>query len=377
MSVTCALLRRSAKECPIDRLIDGSLRSLSSEQVLYLAGTWLLSSLRVRVAKRKTRPTSLAPVADRLKKLKTLHIDRRDVVNVESVSHILPGVTFESLRGLRDVKLDSAHIHSLGQLVHCHALKKLSLGRCAYLYDISALVSLPLLEDLNISSLRQVSDFQFLEQLSELSVLDASDCNIVNANVFIKNRKLSSLKLSDCTMLDCITALSDLPCLELLNTDNTSVVKLPSLPAIRSLNLHRSAISDISALAGSSSITSLDISWCVNIDDAALLALRDCDNLAVLDISRTTIKSIASLSEIANLYKLLCNFCPLLEDISPLVSCSRLGHLELKECSSLHDIQSVQDCENLFEIDISGSPAEKYSDSIKQLLPDLLVLTNN
>lgn len=247
-----------------------------------------------------------------------------------TVGGVIEPVVFQDAH-IEDILRDALGI-SDGKLLYTSDLWLLTEfevpGEVTNLDDLQHLTNV---EKLTISP-RNISSFDFLPALTNLSELDISGCQFPVSQLQVLTRlpKLSRLTMENCN-LSTINDLSGAPCLTYLNAANNTLRNLEvlsSIPTLTELNLQHNAVIGLDALSNLPNLSKLDVSYNGVMTLAPLAA---CGRLSTLDASHN---SISRLDGIISLN--------LLEDVS-------------LDFNSLTDLINLTTCENLTRISASNN----------------------
>ena len=141
------------------------------------------------------------------------------------------------------------------------------------------------------------------------------------------------------------------------------------------INLSRSAVSDVSALAGCASLHTLDLSFCKGVRDVSALAgcvtlrsleldgcveltdvsaLASCVKLDNLDLSGCALTNVSALEGLKALRTLYFNERPALTDVSALAGCAKLNTVSLLGSRRVTDVSALGNCPALHFLDLDG-----------------------
>ena len=197
---------------------------------------------------------------------------------------------------------------------------------------------------------------------------EESIINLINRN----KSNLESLDLSKCKITENIlTAISNCQNLKTLNLSNTNVDdkdlnKLANSESLKN-SLHTldlrgcQRVTDVSALAGCTSLHTLNLSN-TNVDDEALNKLANSEShLESLDLSECKITKniLTAISNCQNLKTLILRSCQSVTDVSALAGCASLHTLNLSNTNvdddDLNELANSESLKNsLHTLNLSG-----------------------
>ena len=171
---------------------------------------------------------------------------------------------------------------SVGRLTN---LRKLIL-RSTGVRSLTHLSGLSRLEVLDLSYCRNLTDISPLMGMRGLTELDLSRSEVTNLRPLSTLTGLRSLKLGKCNISDLspLAGLTQLEHLDLSNTKVTDISPLSGLTRLKSLNLWNTGVTDFSPLAALTGLEMLDL-WNTRISD--LSPLSGLTGLKFLDLSHT------------------------------------------------------------------------------------------
>jgi Leucine-rich repeat (LRR) protein len=215
--------------------------------------------------------------------------------------------------------------------------------------DISFLEKLTNLTSLNLS-LNQISDSLFLEKLTNLTSLNLSFNQISDSRFLEKLTNLTTLELrsnqiSDISFLENLTNLTTLDLSENSISDYSFLEKLTNLT---SLYLSNNQISDIRFLENLTNLTRVDLS---NNQISDIRFLENLTNLTQVDLSNNQISDIRFLENLTNLTQVdLSN--NQISDIRFLENLTNLTSLDLN-FNQISDIRFLEKLTNLTWLNLS------------------------
>jgi hypothetical protein len=133
--------------------------------------------------------------------------------------------------------------------------------------------------------------------------------------------------------------------LDLSRTQVSDVSALATCHNLHKLNLSRTQVSDASPLASCQSLQKLNLSRTHVTDVSALAA---CESLYMLDLNSTQVSDVSALAACQSLYKLFLMSTPV-SDVSALAACQSLHTLNLL-VTQVSDVSALASCQSLVKI---------------------------
>jgi len=201
-------------------------------------------------------------------------------------------------------------------------LRKLHLSNNHELVDVTPLVGLPDLQELNLAW-TQVSNLAPLAGLKALQHLDAWGMRVSDLAPLAGLTALQALIVPETEITD-LAPLADLKALQYLHVFNTQVsdlTPLADLKALQQLLAWETHVSDLAPLAGLTALQTLDVH---NTQISDLTPLARLTALQTLDIHNTQISDVTPLGRLVALQKLDFSFTQV-TDLSPLTPLFRRG----------------------------------------------------
>jgi internalin A len=133
----------------------------------------------------------------------------------------------------------------------------------------------------------------------------------------------------------------------------TDVSGLAGLTSLTSLNLSAcDQLTDVSVLARLTSLTSLDLAICKQLTDVSVLA--SLTSLTSLDLSGwEQLTDVSVLASLTSLSSLSLSGCRQLTDVSGLAGLTSLSSLDLRECRQLTDVSGLAGLTSLTSLDLA------------------------
>ena len=219
-------------------------------------------------------------------------------------------ITTDTLLNLTRLEARNSGIKDLTGLERAHNLEVL---------DLSG----EYIEGEGIVNSNTISDFSPIARLTNLRILNLSDCSISDIAFLAKLTQLIQLDLSSNPVADVspLAGLTQLSGLYLYNTSISDVSALSGLIHLTDLGISSGVVSDVSPLSGLTQLTFLDLGGNAISDIAALKGLTQLTYLYLWD---NAISDISSLSGLMQLRVLDLNYNAVL-DVSPLVKLNLKG----------------------------------------------------
>ena len=161
---------------------------------------------------------------------------------------------------------------------------------------------------------------------------------------------------SSITDISALAGLTNLTGLDLWRNNITDVSALAGLTNLRSLSLGYNNVTDISALAGLTNLRSLSLGY-NNVTDIS--ALSGLTNLTWLDLWGNFVTDVSALSGLTNLTLLQAPGNDI-TDVSALAGLTNLTHLSLSD-NNVTDVSALFGLTNLTELQLSGNPITDLS----------------
>jgi Leucine-rich repeat (LRR) protein len=242
------------------------------------------------------------------------------------------------------------------KIFQCKNLKKLDLSGNE-ISDYSFLENLTNLTTLHLS-FNRISDYSFLEKMTNLTTLDLSRNDISDIH-FLENLTnlttldLNSNQISDIRFLENLT---NLITLDLSGNKISDIRFLEKMINLTSLDLSDNEISDIRFSEKMTNLITLDLSG-NKISDIRFL--ENLTNLITLDLSGNKISDIRFSEKMTNLTTLYLNSNQI-SDIRFLEKMTNLTSLYLNS-NQISDIRFLEKMINLTSLDLSDNEISDYS----------------
>jgi hypothetical protein len=156
-----------------------------------------------------------------------------------------------------------------------------------------------------------------------------------------------------------VSALASCQSLHTLNLSQTRVSDvsgLASCQSLQTLNLCGTQVSDVSVLASCQSLHTLHL-WGTQVSDVSVLA--SFQSLHTLDLSHTRVRDVSGLGSCQSLH-ILSFFSTDVSDVSALASCRSLHTLYLGH-TEVSDVSALASCKSLHSLDLRFSQVSDVS----------------
>jgi Leucine-rich repeat (LRR) protein len=291
--------------------------------------------------------TDLGPLSG-LKALTSLELRR-----CEKLTDLRP---LASLASLATLDLSGCDVlDNLAPLRALRSLTNLSLSGCKELTDLGPLRELTSLQSLDLSGCDLLKDLEPLSGLRSLRQLVMSGCGQLDREVAGWILEESGVALIPLTDLSALSGLKSLSSLDLGSfRELTDLAPLSGLKALASLGLSDcEKLTDLRPLSGLASLASLDLSRCYELTDLGPLSgLSSLSSLGLRGCS--TLTDLGPLSGLPSLARLDLSQCSKLADLGPLSGLTSLASLDLSGCSNLTDLRPLSRLTSLTSLDLSS-----------------------
>ena len=197
-----------------------------------------------------------------------------------------------------------------------------------------------------------------VEEAGRVRYLDLTDCDIRDIQDLRYFEGLRELKMGK-NMISDISALANMPKLEVLNIEMNEVMEitpLANLYGLKKLDLYDNLIEDVSPLSGHTELTMLDLRNNMIQD---ISSLRDMTDMEELYLSDNQISDISAIEYMYDLTYFSVKNNPV-KDISALAGKNRLDTLVIAG-TNVSDIAIVETLPELGYLDIRRCPINDYS----------------
>jgi internalin A len=230
----------------------------------------------------------------------------------------------------------SGGIDELSPLAGLHVLQWLDLSVCRQLTDIRPLTGLTALQSLNLSGCCQFTDLGPLASLTALQSLELYGCEqIKDLSPLAGLAALQSLDLRSCQQV-------------------VNLAPLAGLSELRMLFLYQCFnVIDLTSLKGMRRLKFLLLSWCGITDLTPLSGLHE-----LIDIDLSKCYELVDLSPLAGMHQLesLCLYrCGAVTDLTPLQGLYSLKHLDLGSCENILDFAPLAGLRELRSVQTTGA----------------------
>lgn len=272
-------------------------------------------------------------------------------------------------------------------------LQELVLNEHPSLTSLEPLQELTSLRSLTLEECFQIASQKGLSRLSSLRVLNLCYCGKMARWEKGENPPLTKLILVGAHNLEDLSFLSTLPTLryldlsynrflqdfsvfkaleglETLHLHGTSLRSLKGVGALKSLKTldlgSSKRLRSLSGLEAAKSLVDLDINDCECI--GGLECLRGVTSLRSLSlVGCTSITSLKSLENLVGLESINLWGCKNLKSLEGLQNLKALQEVNIEECYALESVDPLDDLPSLRRLLVSGSQAERYKASHKDL----------
>ena len=272
-------------------------------------------------------------------------------------------------------------------------LQELVLNEHPSLTSLEPLQELTSLRSLTLEECFQIASQKGLSRLSSLRVLNLCYCGKMARWEKGENPPLTKLILVGAHNLEDLSFLSTLPTLryldlsynrflqdfsvfkaleglETLHLHGTSLRSLKGAGALKSLKTldlgSSKRLRSLSGLEAAKSLVDLDINDCEGI--GGLECLRGLTSLRRLSlVGCTSITSLKSLENLVGLESINLWGCKNLKSLEGLQNLKALQEVNIEECYALESVDPLDDLPSLRRLLVSGSQAERYKASHKDL----------
>jgi hypothetical protein len=301
-----------------------------------------------------------------------------DALPLDDLSCVLGCVALREL-SLQGTQITNEGFVGLGPLLT--RLHKLDLSGCRQLKSISNLALATSLRELNLA-LSSVEDLQGLEKLVALETLDVTGISSEDLSILRQCPRLVTLSANgDITALESIIH-SAAPCLvdcrlhinrpvraldsrsvsclrrstvlKFSDLDNASLQGLEEIPSLEQLDLERTSVDDVRSLAGCRALRELKLAGS-SVTDLGIIGLERIATLETVRLEHCRgITSVTSLRHCTALRELILDAtCVTDAGIAGLECIVTLTNLSLWNCNSVTSVSSLRHSPSLRELNIS------------------------
>jgi len=281
---------------------------------------------------------------------------------------------------LTSLTISNHQLEDLEDLTPLTRLKKLDLSGSRFPADsLSALASLPALEDLTLSDCG-LSTIAALENVATLVRLDLSENTLRNLSplrnmMFLRELDLQHNAVTDLTDIACLTNLERLnvsynslttlapisSCLRItwLDAGNnllTDVVGVNMLSLLEYLSLEYNKLTDISLLSPCTELVELSLSSNQITDLTALSTLAKLD---ILDFSYNQVESLPQWAEGCTL-RVIDGSYNALTSIDNLAGLDQISYIYM-DYNNITDVNALADCYRLVQLNVYGNEVDDVS----------------
>ena len=202
-------------------------------------------------------------------------------------------------------------------------------------------------------------EFSQMDKFPELQIINfgsGENEHLTNINLLSAFKKLHTLNLDNCPVLNDISGLEQMPTLETLWLDGFSDDKqfkyISYFSSLKALSQNDSNLNNLNHL----------------------VSLQNIETFVAT--KNTSLTDLSPLAGLTNLSTLILSYCNSLSDLSPLAGLTNLSTLKLSGCESLIDLSPLAGLTNLSSLDLSGGLFSLISSNSLSDLSPLAGLTN-
>lgn len=265
---------------------------LSNSHIKDLTGLDIFSNL-IKLTLKNNEIEDIT-VLKNLNKLNYLDISGNVISDISSLRY---------LNNLNELYAQANIIDNVTPLNKLHELKILKISD-NQIENISDLSDLSALKNLQLSGNKISNNINILNGLSDLEILDVSNCEISSIDAF-NNKNLKTLCIAT-NNIESLSGIENLTNLEKLNASNNNIgdiTALSNLQKLCELDIKNNKLSQIGTLSAMESIYTIDLSDNL-IKDNELMSLVALDHLENLDVSGNIIFGFKSFLQMKNLKNL-------------------------------------------------------------------------
>ena len=255
----------------------------------------------------------LVIIADELGMIRNDYELKVDFTGNQEITDITPLAKLENLTTLC---IDGTAVTDLSCLAGSEKLNNLSVDNMEQPLQTESLSALTQLQQLSVSGM-ELNNIAFVQNMSELTVLDASDNQITDISALAGCETINELTLSNNPIEDLEPLRGKLGNLRIFECNEANLMDISVLEdsyEMHTLFVDNNKIENLDALREKNNLYNL--SACNNIiTDISVLA--SCHKLSSISLSHNQITDISALAELKNVKHLYLNYNQI-EDISPL-----------------------------------------------------------
>jgi len=287
-----------------------------------------------------------------------------------------------------------AGVGDLSQMPHFIGLKSLRIEDTST-PDLTPLISLPLLQSLDLSGVVISSDaLDAIGQMTQLTRLYLSGCAVTDIEKLSSLKKLTTLDLSDNAITD-IMPLTQMTALNNLNLSNNTIPSLQALQycaELRILNLAGCGLKSLEVLAGMPDLLEVDISnnavtsiehlvQCTQLEKLTITDNQVADigilpsltKLRIFEASHNKITKIPQFSNGSQIHTLDLSYNGVTA-VDGLKNAHSLNFLQL-DYNKVTDLSPIENCSNLVQVDIWNNPVTE--ESVRKLTGHSIIVNYN
>ena len=272
-------------------------------------------------------------------------------------------------------------------------LQELVLNEHPSLTSLEPLQELTSLRSLTLEECFQIASQKGLSRLSSLRVLNLCYCGKMARWEKGENPPLTKLILVGAHNLEDLSFLSTLPTLRYLDLSYNRFLQdfsvFKALEGLETLHLHGTSLRSLKGVGALKSLKTLDLgsskrlrslSGIESAEALIDLDINDCEGIGGLECLRgltslrrlslvgcTSITSLKSLENLVGLESINLWGCKNLKSLEGLQNLKALQEVNIEECYALESVDPLDDLPSLRRLLVSGSQAERYKASHKDL----------
>ena len=272
-------------------------------------------------------------------------------------------------------------------------IQELVLNEHPSLASLEPLQELTKLQSLTLEECFQIGSQKGLSRLSSLRVLNLCYCGKMARWEKGENPPLTKLILVGAHNLEDLSFLSTLPTLRYLDLSYNRFLQdfsvFKALEGLETLHLHGTSLRSLKGVGALKSLKTLDLgsskrlrslSGIESAEALIDLDINDCEGIGGLECLRgltslrrlslvgcTSITSLKSLENLVGLESINLWGCKNLKSLEGLQNLKALQEVNIEECYALESVDPLDDLPSLRRLLVSGSQAERYKASHKDL----------
>ncbi|MFA4985445.1 MAG: hypothetical protein WC712_02565 [Candidatus Brocadiia bacterium] len=281
------------------------------------------------------------------------YVDLRFCSALKSVSELRACVSAKQL-----LISDSAKLSDLSMLVDLTALEELEVSNCPAVVAIPDLGNDWKLERLVVSNCG-LRDMDFVSGVTSLNALDASGLSCITDLKWLADlRALDTLELNSCPNLTSFAGLADMPSLIRIKANGSAIESLQGIEVLTllgSLEIENCTnLRDIASLANTVTLKSLMITGSSRIESFAPLKNLSC--ISYLSLSSPADADFGPLGELTGMKYLYIVECPGMKTLDFCERMTGLSMIDLVDCPDLENIEGLSGLQNMKYVTINKAP---------------------